>query len=108
MTDIIQTTLEENLAMIEDTIRYVKEQGRDVIFDAEHFFDGYKNNAEYAMASLEAAYKGGARVLALCDTNGGTMPFEIRAIVGRSVRGIRMRRLASIATMTVGWRWPTR
>lgn len=82
VTDIIQTTLEENLAMIEDTIRYVKAQGRDVIFDAEHFFDGYKNNAEYAMASLEAAFKGGARVLTLCDTNGGAMPFEIRAIVG--------------------------
>ena len=81
VTDIIQTTLEENLRMIRETIRYVKSRDREVIFDAEHFFDGYKANAQYAMEALAAAAEGGADCLVLCDTNGGTMPDEIRRIV---------------------------
>ena len=77
VTDILRTTLEENLAMIGDTIAYLKQQGKEVVFDAEHFYDGYKANPEYAMQTLEAAVEAGADVLALCDTNGGTFPDEI-------------------------------
>lgn len=76
VTEILKTTLEENLAMITDTISYLKAQGKEVIFDAEHFFDGYKANPEYAMKALKAAADGGALVLCLCDTNGsGFYPF---------------------------------
>jgi len=81
VTDIIKTTLEENLAMIRDTIAFMKEQGKETVFDAEHFFDGYKANPEYALASLEAAVQGGADWLVLCDTNGGAFPSEIYEIV---------------------------
>lgn len=77
VTDILRTTLEENLAMISDTIAYLKQQGKEVVFDAEHFFDGYKANADYAMLSLKAAADAGADVLCLCDTNGGTFPEEV-------------------------------
>lgn len=77
VTDILRTTLDENLAMIGDTIAYLKQLGKEVVFDAEHFFDGYKANPDYAMQSLKAAADAGADVLALCDTNGGTFPEEV-------------------------------
>ncbi|GIO30238.1 MULTISPECIES: citramalate synthase [Paenibacillus] len=77
----LQTTLEENLAMIYDSIAYLKRQGLEVIFDAEHFFDGYKNNPEYAVAVLKKAKEAGADWLVMCDTNGGTLPHEIGGIV---------------------------
>ncbi|MGI6108240.1 MAG: citramalate synthase [Eubacteriaceae bacterium] len=77
VTEILRTTPEENLAMIEDSVRFLTENGIDVIFDAEHFFDGYKEDPEYALATLKAAEQGGAVYLALCDTNGGSMPDEI-------------------------------
>jgi 2-isopropylmalate synthase len=77
VTDILRTTLDENLAMISDTIAYLKQQGKEVVFDAEHFFDGYKANPDYAMQSLKAAADAGADVLCLCDTNGGTFPEEV-------------------------------
>ncbi|MDO3410894.1 citramalate synthase [Saccharibacillus sp. CPCC 101409] len=77
----LQTTLEENLAMIADSISYLKKRGLEVLFDAEHFFDGYKNNADYALSVLRAAADAGADWLVLCDTNGGTMPGEIGAIL---------------------------
>lgn len=82
-TNVLNTTLEENLNMITDTIAYLVEQGKQVIFDAEHFFDGYKNNPEYAMASLKAACDGGASTLVLCDTNGGAFPEEISRITAQ-------------------------
>lgn len=82
VTDILCTTLEENLHMIEDTCRFLTGKEKRVFFDAEHFFDGYKNNAEYAMQALEAAVKGGASCLVLCDTNGGCFPDEISQITG--------------------------
>ena len=85
VTDILRTTLEENLAMIADTIAYLKQQGKEVTFDAEHFFDGYKANADYALATLKAAAEAGADVLALCDTNGGTFPNEIFEITQKVV-----------------------
>ncbi len=77
---VINTTLDENLAMIESTIAYMKQNGKYTIFDAEHFFDGYKNNPGYAISALKAAAKGGADVLCLCDTNGGTYPQDIYAV----------------------------
>lgn len=80
VTDIIHATLEENLLMIEETISFLVNRGKKVVFDAEHFFDGYKANPEYAMETLAAAKRGGASSLTLCDTNGGCMPDEIRNI----------------------------
>lgn len=80
-TEILGATLEENLACVYDTVRFLKDHGKEVIFDAEHFFDGYKNNPEYALSVLEAADRGGADVLTLCDTNGGTLPLEVFEIV---------------------------
>ena len=78
--EILKTTPEENLAMIEDTVRFLKQAGREVVYDAEHFFDGYKDKADYALASLKAAERGGADFLVLCDTNGGSLPSEVGAI----------------------------
>ncbi len=77
VTDIINATLQENIEMIYDTIAFLKSKGKTVVFDAEHFFDGYKNNSEYALKTLDAAVQGGADCLCLCDTNGGTFPNEI-------------------------------
>ena len=75
--EILRTTLEENLAMIGDTVRYLKRHGKEVVFDAEHFFDGYKDNPEFALKTLAAAVEAGADSVALCDTNGGSFPDEI-------------------------------
>jgi 2-isopropylmalate synthase len=77
----LKTTLEENLAMIRDTIEYLRSQGRRVIYDAEHWFDGYKHNRDYAIKTLEAAAEAGAEWLVLCDTNGGTLPHEVSQVV---------------------------
>lgn len=86
VTEILRTTLEENLAMIEDSARYLVAQGREVVYDAEHYFDGYKADPDYAMQTLAAALRGGASNLTLCDTNGGTLVDEFKAIVGRAVK----------------------
>jgi 2-isopropylmalate synthase len=75
--EVLQTTPEENLAMIADTIAFLKSQGRFVVYDAEHSFDGYKEDAEYALATLAAAERAGADVVVLCDTNGGSVPAEV-------------------------------
>ena len=80
-TQILKVSLDENLAMIEETVSYLKTRGREVIYDAEHFFDGYRNNSDYAMSTIKAAVSGGADVVVLCDTNGGTMPQDIEAAV---------------------------
>ncbi|WP_274650089.1 citramalate synthase [Paenibacillus humicola] len=79
----LQTTLEENLAMIFDSIAFLKRNGVEAIFDAEHFFDGFKHNPEYALAVMRKAQEAGADWLVLCDTNGGTLPGEVSEIVGR-------------------------
>jgi len=79
--DILRTTPEENLSMIAESVAYLKSKGKEVIFDAEHFFDGYKANPDYAIATLEAADDGGADCLVLCDTNGGTVTSDIYRIV---------------------------
>lgn len=83
VTEALKTTLEENLAMIYDSVKFLKEHQLEVIFDAEHFFDGYKHNAEYAISALKAAERAGADWVVLCDTNGGTLPHEIEEIVTR-------------------------
>ncbi|MEG3967912.1 citramalate synthase [Microcoleus sp. T2B6] len=77
----LKTSLEENLAMIRDTIEYLRSQGRRVIYDAEHWFDGYKHNRDYAIKTLEVAADAGAEWLVLCDTNGGTLPHEVSQVV---------------------------
>lgn len=84
--EVLNTTLEENLNMIYDTILYLKGFGKEVIFDAEHFFDGYKSNKEYALSVLQKAVDAGADVLCLCDTNGGVLPGEVRKIVAEIVK----------------------
>ncbi len=81
VTDIIKTTLEENLLMIEETCRFLKENGRRVIYDAEHFFTGFKENPEYALKTLSAAVEGGAEVLSLCETKGGCMLKDLEKAV---------------------------
>ncbi|MCR5607101.1 MAG: citramalate synthase, partial [Treponema sp.] len=81
VTDILHATLEENLEMIKDTCSYLCKHNRTVIYDAEHFFTGYKNNKEYAMKTLQAAVDGGASVLCLCETKGGCMCGECKKIV---------------------------
>ena len=81
VTEVLGATLDENILMVEETVAFFKAQGKEVIFDAEHFFDGYQANPDYAMRVLAAAHKGGADSLALCDTNGGTMPFDVQKIV---------------------------
>jgi 2-isopropylmalate synthase len=78
---IMNNTLPENLSMINDSVAFLKQHGREVIYDAEHFFDGYKDNRDYAMQSLAAALDGGADFIVLCDTNGGTLPFELESIL---------------------------
>ncbi len=88
VTDVIRTTLEENLRIIEESVLYLKEQDREVIYDAEHFFDGYKDNPEYALQTLQAAARGGAEALVLCDTNGGSLPWEVAQIVQEVIQGV--------------------
>lgn len=78
---VLETTVEENLAMIADSVSYLKARDRRVFYDAEHFFDGYKENADYAVRCLRSAYDAGAERLVLCDTNGGTLPHEVAEIV---------------------------
>lgn len=81
VTEVLKTSPDENKLMIFDSVKYLKRQDKEVIYDAEHFFDGYKDNSEYALATLDAAIKGGADYITLCDTNGGTQVTELQNIV---------------------------
>ncbi|MEZ4659316.1 MAG: citramalate synthase [Caldilineaceae bacterium] len=81
VTEVLRTNLEENLRMVRESVRFLNENGREVVYDAEHFFDGYKANPEYALETLRAAIIGGASTIVLCDTNGGCMPWEIAEAV---------------------------
>jgi 2-isopropylmalate synthase len=81
VTEILNATLEENLNCVRETVSFLKSKGKEVIFDAEHFFDGIRHNAAYAVQVLQAARDGGADVLVLCDTNGGTLPMRVYEIV---------------------------
>jgi 2-isopropylmalate synthase len=80
-TEILGVSLDENLDMIEKTLVYLKNRQREVIYDAEHFFDGYKHNPDYTIKTIKAAINGGADMIILCDTNGGTLPHEIQDIM---------------------------
>lgn len=77
VTEVLRVSLEENLAMIRDSIAFVKSQGREAVYDAEHCFDGWKANPEYALQTLKAAAEAGADMIVMCDTNGGTLPHQI-------------------------------
>ena len=93
VTEILRTTPEENMQMIEDSVSYLVQNGREVIYDAEHFFDGYLDNPEYAIQTLEAAVRGGTKTIALCDTNGGKLVQEVKEITSEVVAhfpGIRV------------------
>lgn len=84
----LETTNEENVASIRDSVAAAKAKGREVLVDCEHFFDGYKANPEYTLSCAKAAYEAGARWVVLCDTNGGTLPYEVSAIVGEVVKHV--------------------
>jgi len=104
VTQVLGTTLEENLGMIADSVGYLKSQGRVVFFDAEHFFDGYKANPEYALETIKAAADAGADCVIPCDTNGGALPHEVAAtfaVVGKETNvplGIHAHNDAELAT----------
>ena len=79
---VMNNTLEENLAMIRESVAFLKDNGREVVYDAEHFFDGFKDNRDYALQTIIAAADSGAQFLVLCETNGGALPSEVRSIIG--------------------------
>lgn len=81
--EVLKVSLAENLTLIEDSVAYLRQNGREVIYDAEHFYDGFKANPDYALETLKAAVRGGASSIVLCDTNGGTLPLEAVAIFNR-------------------------
>ena len=83
---VLRTTPEENIESVSDTVAYLVAVGKEVLFDAEHYFDGFRDDPEHALAVLRSAAEAGATTLVLCDTNGGTLPTELKAIVGRTVR----------------------
>lgn len=81
VSEVLRVSMDENLRMIAESLAYLTAQGRQVIYDAEHYFDGYKADPSYALETLRAAMRGGAEILVLCDTNGGSMPWEVEEIV---------------------------
>jgi 2-isopropylmalate synthase len=89
VTEALQTTLDEGEAMVADSVEFLRNAGLDVLFDAEHFFDGYTRNPEFGLRVLEAAAQAGATTLVLCDTNGGTLPHEVERIVSEVVTHFR-------------------
>ncbi|MFR5828699.1 MAG: hypothetical protein ACLUE1_06410 [Adlercreutzia equolifaciens] len=94
--------------MIGESVAHLKAAGRHVVFDAEHYFDGFKANRDYAPACVEAAVEAGADSVDLCETNGGALPFEVEQIVAATCAAFRARPSASTATTTPVARWPTR
>ncbi len=91
VTDVLGTTLEENLRLIRESVAFMKDQGREVIYDAEHFFDGFCADPEYALKTLEAASSAGADWLVLCDTNGGSLPEWISQTVHTAAGAVKTR-----------------
>jgi 2-isopropylmalate synthase len=89
-TEVLRATPDENLAMIGESVAYLVAQGREVIFDAEHFFDGWKADCAYSLSALEAAADAGARMVVLCDTNGGTMPEDVARAVRSAVESLKV------------------
>jgi 2-isopropylmalate synthase len=88
---VLRTTPDENLSMIADTVRFLKAHGKFVVYDAEHAFDGFKDNNDYALATWQAAENAGADIIALCDTNGGSLPAQIAAITGTASAKLKCR-----------------
>ncbi|MCA9258577.1 MAG: citramalate synthase, partial [Planctomycetales bacterium] len=88
VTEVLRVSLEENLAMIGDTIQYLRDAGREVLYDAEHFFDGWKLDPSYARRTIQAAAEAGAAIIVLCDTNGGSMPEEIAELTREAIRAV--------------------
>jgi 2-isopropylmalate synthase len=80
VTQVMENRLEENLAMIRDTVSYLRRNGREAVYDAEHFFDGFQHNRDYALQTIAAAAEGGADFVVLCDTNGGSLPSDVEAV----------------------------
>jgi len=99
VTEVLGATAAENLDMITDSVRFIVDRGRESVYDAEHFFDGYKADRDYALATLRAAREAGSRTLVLCDTNGGTLTEELLAIVG----DVRASLEADPAVPAVSW-----
>jgi len=87
VTEALRATLDDNLRMVEDSVAFLRRSGAEVIYDAEHFYDGYRANPDYALATVQAAARGGAHWIVLCDTNGGSLPEQIRDGI-RAVRGV--------------------
>lgn len=90
VTEVLKATREQNLTLIEDSVAYLVSEGRDVTYDAEHFFDGYKADAKYALETLRAAERGGARIVVLCDTNGGTLPSEVQQMCAAAAAAVQL------------------
>lgn len=90
VTEVLRVSLEENIAMIRDSIAFIKSEGREAIYDAEHCFDGWKANPDYAMQTLQAAAEAGADLIVMCDTNGGTLPEQIAEFVSTLRRSVRV------------------
>ncbi|HOJ92650.1 MAG TPA: citramalate synthase [Dictyoglomaceae bacterium] len=90
VTEVLRTTLENNLKMIYDSIKYLKSHNKEIIYDAEHFFDGFKADPEYALSTLDAACEGGADCIVLADTNGGSLPWEITDIIKKVKERIKI------------------
>ena len=88
VTEVLRVSLEENLAMIRETVAFLREAGRDVIYDAEHFFDGWKANPDYARQTIRAAVEGGAMIVVMCDTNGGSMPEEVASLTKEALAAV--------------------
>jgi 2-isopropylmalate synthase len=88
VTEVLRVSLEENLAMIRETIAFLREAGRDVIYDAEHFFDGWKANPDYALQTIRAAVEGGAMLVVMCDTNGGSMQEDVVALTNEAATAV--------------------
>lgn len=86
--EVLRVSLEENLAMIADSVRYLGSSGRRVIYDAEHFFDGWKANPAYALQTIQVAADAGASIVVLCDTNGGSLPEEVAELTGAAIRSL--------------------
>lgn len=90
VTDVFRTSLKENLAMISESVAYLKTKKLEVIYDAEHFFDGFRSDRKYALSTLREAAKAGADVIVLCDTNGGSLPFEVRCAVEEASKTVKV------------------
>ncbi len=89
VTEVLRTSLDENLRMIEDSVAFLRSEKKRVVYDAEHFFDGYRLDAAYAVETLRAAIRGGAEVVTLCETNGGNMPWDVERIVTEVARLVK-------------------